>query len=146
MNACQLTSLENFPKIESLVKLELNDNKFPPEHLAKLAALENLENLKLANSKVATLAQLEPLKGLPLRYLDLSDSPVAAVDGYRDKVYAMIPTLEVLDSLDKDGEEAFSDSDLEILDEEDLEEMDEEELKKKIESGELQLIEDDDED
>lgn len=68
------------------------------------------------------------------------------IEGYRDKVYAMFPVLEVLDSVDKNGEEAFSESELEILDEDELEMMDEEELKQKIASGEIEILEDDDDD
>ena len=71
---------------------------------------------------------------------------MSEIDGYRDKVYAMFPVLEVLDSIDKNGEEAFSESELELIDEDELDEMDEEELKKKIASGEIEILEDSDDD
>lgn len=117
MNACSLNTLANFPALEGLYKLELNDNKFPAKELSHLSGLVNLENLKLANTKISKLEELNPLKSLPLKFLDLGGCNVNEVEGYRDKVFAMFPSLEVLDSIDKNGEEAFSDSELEILDE-----------------------------
>ena len=68
---------------------------------------------------------------------------MSEIEGYRDKVFALFPELEVLDSIDKNGEEAFSESELEILDEDELDMMDEEELKQKIASGEIEILEDD---
>ena len=39
----------------------------------------------------------------------MDTNPVTELDGYRDKMFEIFPTLEVLDGLDKDGNDVYSD-------------------------------------
>ena len=40
--------------------------------------------------------------------LDMVNNPVAGVEDYRNKVYDMIPSLDILDGFDKDNNEVIS--------------------------------------
>ena len=62
LNGCGLTTLEGFPTLPALRKLELRDNNLS-DGLEALqdAALFQLKSLSLAGNKFATLEDLEPL-------------------------------------------------------------------------------------
>lgn len=62
MNATKLNSLVNFPNMPKVHRLELNENNIKGEDLVHLKHLTGLFVLKLANNKIETLADLEPLK------------------------------------------------------------------------------------
>ena len=55
---------------------------------------------------VITQAKLEKLKNL-----DLYGCPVTNQPGYRDQVFTLLPNLQLLDGLDKDGKEGQESSD-----------------------------------
>lgn len=40
--------------------------------------------------------------------LDLSANPICDVNGYRDQIFETMPDLEVLDGIDKNGNEVYS--------------------------------------
>ena len=64
----------------------------------------------MANNKVENISDLEPLKSnTKLVNLDLDQNPVAKSEGYREKVFALISSLIVLDGVDKEGNECLSD-------------------------------------
>ena len=67
LNGCGLTTLEGFPTLPELRKLELSDNNIS-EGLEMLqdAALFQLKSLSLAGNKFSTLEDLEPLVSHPL--------------------------------------------------------------------------------
>lgn len=46
-----------------------------------------------------------------MKNLDLENNEVTKEKGYTEFVWKLIPTLEVLDNCDKEGEEVFSDDD-----------------------------------
>ena len=80
----------------------------------------NLEVLKLAGNKFEKLEDLESLKSLAkLNNLDLCSNPIENIDGYREKVYALLPQRNVLDGEDKEGNEFLSDLSSEGEEEED---------------------------
>lgn len=121
LNAVGLTTLEGFPSLVRLKRLELNDNKLRGglEVLQDLSLI-SLSILSLCNNQIQSLDDLEPLGGLPnLKQLDLEQCAVASCDGYRTKVFEMIPQLKVLDHMDINGEEA------DLEDEDDDEDADE---------------------
>ena len=62
LNGCGLTTLEGFPQLPQLVRLELSDNNLS-DGLESLqdACLVNLKSLSLAGNKFSTLESLEPL-------------------------------------------------------------------------------------
>ena len=73
---------------------------------------EDLAVLKLCNNKIDTLDELKCLKDLKaLLKLDLTGNKVCEVENYTEKVFEMLPTLEVLDCQDKEGEFVESDDD-----------------------------------
>jgi Leucine-rich repeat (LRR) protein len=106
MNNCGLTSLTNFPKKGSLIRLELMENKFPAKELEHLTDLKELQSLSLGCNKISTLQDINPLKKLEaLVQLDLSETDLAKLAGYRKSVFELLPHLQVLDNLDVDGNE-----------------------------------------
>lgn len=127
----------------------MSDNQIEGGDLSKLIALyPNLNVLKIANNKIASLDEVKVLAGLKdLKILDLQDNPVTSKDDYRDTVYKTIESLEVLDGKYKSGDVYESESEDEFLfDEEgeaDLEEQDkileqlDEETKKRLEEGKM---------
>lgn len=55
MNMCKLTSLENFPNLKTIIRLELNENHLKGSELKHLTGIDDLQALKLANNQIATL-------------------------------------------------------------------------------------------
>jgi acidic leucine-rich nuclear phosphoprotein 32 family protein A/C/D len=108
MNGVGLTSLENFPSLQYLKRLELNDNKISGglEVLQDLSLI-SLTVLTLSNNCIKSLDDLEPLGSLPnLKQLDLEHCEVASLEKYRETAFDVIPSLKVLDNLDRNGDEA----------------------------------------
>lgn len=60
MNSCGLRSLNNFPLLPKLIKLELNDNKITGG-LDKLAGMKDLMQITLAGNQLRTLDAIQPL-------------------------------------------------------------------------------------
>lgn len=118
LNQTQLRSLQNLPECKNLLRLEVNDNKLSGDELVHLAHFKTLVILKCANNQIKTIEDLNTLKDLPaLKNLDLSSNPIAELDGYKEKIFALLPNLQILDGCDKSGEEIISDD--EGYDEED---------------------------
>lgn len=62
LNGTGLRSLENFPKNENLVRLELYENKIYGDQLKHLAVYaSSLKILKLASNKISSLKELDTL-------------------------------------------------------------------------------------
>ena len=121
-NNCGITSLEGFPSLQSLTKLELSDNRIS----GGLAALKNLPalvELSVAGNAIGSVDELRALEKAPLVVLDLVGCPCSNdSQEYRDKVFGMFPALQALDGKDADGEELELGSDDEDEDEEDFDE------------------------
>ena len=106
-----LVSLKNFPKLQSLRKLELSDNRIS-SGLSHLVNSPKLTHINLSGNKIKDYEELQPLKELEnLTNLDLFNNDVTATEGYRDKVFNLIPSLVYLDGFDKDDQEADDDDD-----------------------------------
>ncbi|CAL4918307.1 unnamed protein product [Urochloa decumbens] len=121
----RLSSLAGMPRLPTLRRLSLPDNRL--SGAAALAAVAEacgatLRHLDLGNNRFAAVEELEPLAKLVVEALDLYQCPVSKVKGYREKVFALIPSLKYLDGVDAEGNER-----LETDDEEDVEWEDEEE-------------------
>lgn len=117
-----LVSLKSFPKLPSLRKLELSDNRIS-NGLCHLTGSPKLTNLNLSGNRIKDLSELEPLKELgELEMLDLFNNAVTSVDEYRKKIFDMIPSLKYLDGFDRNDKEVPSDGELgeeESLDDDD---------------------------
>lgn len=81
--------------------------------MSSLAGNDNIATLKLGGNKIEDVSDLQKLADLKnLKNLDLEGNPVCAKDDYkRDDIFNMIPSLEVLDMITKDGDEFVSDMD-----------------------------------
>lgn len=101
-----LTNLKGFPRLGSLRKLELSDNRISSglDHL--LTACPNLTHLNLSNNKIKELDVLAPLAKLDkLTHLDLFHCEVTNVADYRDQVFKLLPQLHYLDGFDSNEQE-----------------------------------------
>ncbi|OMJ70595.1 hypothetical protein SteCoe_31394 [Stentor coeruleus] len=137
ITGCGLKSLDNFPALPKLLRLELCDNRLR-NNLKSLLVLPSLTMLSLAGNQISSLEELEILSPLTnLASIDLFNCPVTLVNGYSEKVFAMFKNLQVLDGVDKNGEEVSVASE----DEEDEEEDDDDE-----DLNDFILYEDDDDD
>ncbi|WVZ60053.1 hypothetical protein U9M48_010121 [Paspalum notatum var. saurae] len=139
----RLSSLAGLPRLPALRRLSLPDNRL--SGAAALAAVAEacgatLRHLDLGNNRFAAVDELDPLAKLGVEALDLYQCPVTKVKGYREKVFALIPSLKYLDGVDAEGNER-----LETDDEEDNEDDDDEEGEDGEEGEEGVEGEDDDE-
>ncbi|CDJ39157.1 inhibitor-1 of protein phosphatase type 2A, putative, partial [Eimeria tenella] len=106
LNQTGLASLEHLPRMPGVRTLEATDN-----HLAKdlhflVEAFPNLRKLQLGGNHLKTFEDLQPLARLTqLEQLGLDLNPVAALPDYREKLFLLLPSLQVLDSRDRLGEE-----------------------------------------
>ncbi|KAI3973517.1 hypothetical protein MKW92_045156 [Papaver armeniacum] len=121
-----VSSLERFPCITTLQKLNLSDNRIVRglEFLVK-AGLDSLRDLDLSNNRIQVVEDLAPLASLKLESLDLYECPVTKIKDYRSRVFGLIKSLQYLDKMDVNGVEVLeSDEDEEDDDEEEDEEED----------------------
>lgn len=109
-----LTSLKNFPKLQSLKKLELSDNRIS-SGLSHLLTSPKLTSLNLSGNKIKDFDELKPLASMEkLEILDLFNNEVTSAENYRSNVFRLIPSLKFLDGFDKDDNEAPSDEEDEM--------------------------------
>lgn len=90
---------------------------------------EQIATLKLANNKIESADDIKVLAGLKnLKNLDLEGNPCCEKEEYkREDIFEMIPGLEVLDMVTKDGDEFVSDLEDYGLEEGGEDELDEDE-------------------
>ncbi|XP_053603525.1 acidic leucine-rich nuclear phosphoprotein 32 family member A isoform X1 [Plodia interpunctella] len=119
LNNVGLTSLKGFPPLPKLRKLELSDNRIS-NGLNFLNGCPKLTHLNLSGNKIKDLESLKPLEEFKnLKNLDLFNNEVTGLDDYRNKVFALHPSLKYLDGFDKDDREA-DDSDEEEREEDEM--------------------------
>ncbi|GBP79949.1 Acidic leucine-rich nuclear phosphoprotein 32 family member A [Eumeta japonica] len=111
LNNVGLTTLKGFPTLPKLRKLELSDNRIS-NGLNFLTGCKKLTLLNLSNNKIKDLEALTPLKEFEyLKNLDLFNNEVTTIEDYRNKVFALNPSLKYLDGFDKEDREADETSD-----------------------------------
>ena len=161
MNGCKLESLERFPNLPKLVRLELIENEFDGNELTHLShqtvffflsKKQELQSLSLGCNAIKELEQLKPLIKLTnLIQLDLSDCPISQKEGYRNEVFKLFPDLKILDNKDQEGQEfEYSESDLEdgeggYADEDGEEDEDSDDGVEDVDSDEEEVDDDEDE-
>ncbi len=75
------------------------------EELKNLPEYENLTELRLANTKIESFDNLsELIKYKKLHFLELEDCPISKKEGYRSKVFKILPNLTYLDSTTINGD------------------------------------------
>ncbi|CAD8089586.1 unnamed protein product [Paramecium sonneborni] len=121
ITSCGLKTLEGLPQIESLEVLILEGNKLDGNALKYISEnFKNLICLSLADNQIKTFDELRVLTKLPnLQQLDLSENQVEQQNEYHQKIFEMLPNLQVLDNKNKEGK-AIEYSDEDIGDEEGL--------------------------
>ena len=103
---CNLNTLQNFPELPSLIKLDLSDNHIKDTDLNELLKYKKLQELRMANNNgISNLSEIKKLESLPLTFIDFSDCPVSKMEGYREKFYENFKNLKILDLCDKEGKE-----------------------------------------
>jgi acidic leucine-rich nuclear phosphoprotein 32 family member A/C/D len=112
MNNTGIKSLVNLPDAPNLVRIEMADNKLPGSELKHLLKYPQLKVIKFGANLLKDYADLEVLKPLSgLQSLDLNLNPISEKDSYDKKVFEMFPSLEILDGLNKEGDEVLSEDD-----------------------------------
>ena len=108
-NSSGLKNLGNFPRMDKLVKLELQDNKIQAGLGVLGERVPNLEVLKVGNNLISSLQEVQKLSLLAsLFQLDLVGNPLCELCNYESKVFQVLPVLEVLDGQDRDGNEVVT--------------------------------------
>lgn len=108
-NSCGIKSLEFFPSIPSLIRLDLVMNEITGPELVHLQGCRHLQTIMLGGNKIEKTDDLIAFKGMKqLFQISLLSNPIQSEAGYRVKVFSMFPSLTVLDGLDNGGKDAFS--------------------------------------
>ena len=106
MVSCNLNSLQNFPELPNLIKLDLSDNHIKDADLKELCKYKKLKELRMANNNgISNFSEIKILESLPLSVIDFSDCPISKMEKYREKFYENFKNLKILDLCDKDGKE-----------------------------------------
>jgi hypothetical protein len=105
INNCGLKSLRNFPRIPSLIRLDLVSNKLTGDSLNYLKPLKYLQTLYLSGNLIKEIDELKPLTSMDnLLQLDLVCNDVVTLPAYREKIFSLFPGLSVLDSLNREAQ------------------------------------------
>ncbi|KAI8852701.1 hypothetical protein BC829DRAFT_384330 [Chytridium lagenaria] len=103
---CAISSLDAFPSHAKLEKLKLMDNKISSINLFETNSYPALKYLDLSNNRIASLNDLQPLKKLTaLTHINLMENKVCNVKGFKDEVFKLVPNLQSLDGIDRNGKE-----------------------------------------
>ncbi|OMJ77672.1 hypothetical protein SteCoe_22663 [Stentor coeruleus] len=149
LSGCGLESLKNFPVLSRLIKLDLNENSIKTG-LENLNGLKDLMQLSFTKNKLDLIESFRPLSALTsLVYLDIDGCPVTQIDDYRNKLFAIIPNLQVIDTIDRNGKEVSifdEDEENDEFGDDDDEDLDEEEGDFDEESDDEEVVESEEED
>jgi hypothetical protein len=155
LNGMGLKSLKNFPKIPSLQILEIRQNKLNGSEFGELKNLyPKLYKLKVGENPIDNMNVFKELKGLTeLKKLELVDSGVAKKETYKEELFELLPQVEIIDRMNREGEETDTtiyDAEGDEFDEDDegFEDIDDEDIDddEEFEDGDDDEDEDEDED
>lgn len=95
----------NFPALHKLASLDLRNNELSSDVLGTVSRLDHLEVLMLTDNAIKTLDKFTNLKPLSkLQYIGLEGCPVTeTIPDYREKLFAMLPQVGVIDFVDREG-------------------------------------------
>jgi hypothetical protein len=102
-----LKSLENFPCIKDLYYLSIKNNELNGNDFDLIPKLfPGLKKLKISGNKIEKINNLEKLRSLKLRKIEVKDNPFSIGNkAYKKKLFNLIPSLEIVDQEDERGEE-----------------------------------------
>jgi len=111
---CGVESLQNFPYLPNLVRLDLCGNNFKGADLVHLISrVPKLEEIYLNNNDITSYEEISPLKEIKeLKVITLSDTFLSEEDDYKDQLFSMFPGLENLDFEDREGNPVSLSSDV----------------------------------
>ncbi len=110
LNQCKLKSIDNLPDLVKLEKLSINDNFIEtiPKDISK--SLPKLTSIKIANNKIKTVLDLEPLLTCEaLTCVDFGGNPITETENYSLLIREMFPKVDVVDGKDREGNSVISD-------------------------------------
>lgn len=106
-----LTSFKGFPKLSKLTKLDVSENRIS-SGLNQLRDCTSLTHLCLSSNKFKDFTVLEPLKSLEnLKHLEVANNPLSDTEECRSRIFSLLPSLELLDNQDREGNEVSDDED-----------------------------------
>ena len=107
LNNIGLENLSNFPEIKGLMYLSLNNNKLTGDDFSIISKIyPNLYKLKISGNNIQSIDKLNCLNELQLKKIEIKDNPFTKNDKeYRDKIYKMFPSVEIVDQKLKNGQE-----------------------------------------
>ena len=107
LNNIGLENLSNFPEIKCLMILSLKNNKLKGDDFDILPKLyPNLYKLKISFNQIESIDKLSCLNQFQLKKIEVKENPFTKNDNeYRDKIYKMLPSLEIVDQMQKNGQE-----------------------------------------
>lgn len=125
LNGFGLACLNNLPNIPALLILELRENMLTGEDLNLITnAFPKLRKLKLGLNPIKNLDYFNCFIKSDLSIIDLYDTPLSKLKGYKESLFYKIKTLEIIDASDRDGytvETYLTDEEIDEDDEEDQE-------------------------
>jgi hypothetical protein len=101
---CKVKSLETFPSLPLLKVLDLCENEI--SSLAPLANLQlkNLETLDISVNCISSFDELKHLAKFPsIKSIKIDGNPIADEADTREKLFALLPKLESIDDVDREG-------------------------------------------
>ena len=111
MTQCKLKSLKNFPTLDNLERIELNDNNIGGG-LSELVKYGKLKVVKFAGNKIKDFEEIKELSALEaIESLDFLENPISKDKEYSKLMWETFPKLKTLDSCNKEGDEVLSDMD-----------------------------------
>ena len=107
LNELGLENLSNFPEIKCLMILSLKNNKLKGDDFDIIPKLyPNLYKLKISFNQINSIDNLSCLNQLELKKIEVKENPFTKNDNeYRDKIYKIIPSLIIVDQMQKNGQE-----------------------------------------
>ena len=107
LNELGLENLSNFPEIKCLMILSLKNNKLKGDDFDIIPKLyPNLYKLKISFNQINSIDNLSCLNQLELKKIEVKENPFTKNDTeYRDKIYKIIPSLIIVDQMQKNGQE-----------------------------------------
>ena len=107
LNELGLENLSNFPEIKCLMILSLKNNKLKGDDFDIIPKLyPNLYKLKISFNQINSIDNLSCLNKLELKKIEVKENPFTKNDiEYRDKIYKIIPSLIIVDNMQKNGQE-----------------------------------------
>jgi len=111
LNGTGIKSLANLPRSDKVHRVELSSNKLTGDQLHHLHQYAStLVTLKLASNQLSSYEDIKSLGALKsLKNLDLSMNQVTKLSDYKQHIFRLLPTLQVLDNHNKYGELVGSD-------------------------------------